>query len=135
LAVEKVLIFPGPLDVLWGVPSLLSNGVQGRISCRNYTHPAFQLISYSAYYSNLKVEANCSSETSVGFRRATRRCIPEDNDVYHYDVIRTLDEFQHNFWYSYARRKLRPFFILSVVRLSLLYCGHYWPIVPAPDDR
>jgi hypothetical protein len=28
------------------------------------------------------------------------------------------------------------FIILSGVRLeSAWYCGHYWPIVPAPDDR
>jgi hypothetical protein len=32
---------------------------------------------------------------------------------------------------------LRPrtvFFIASGVGLSALYCGHFWPIVPAPDD-
>jgi hypothetical protein len=29
----------------------------------------------------------------------------------------------------------RIFFIASGVGLSPLYCGHYWPIVPAPDDR
>jgi hypothetical protein len=27
------------------------------------------------------------------------------------------------------------FFIASRVGLSPLYCGHFWPIVPAPDDR
>jgi hypothetical protein len=27
------------------------------------------------------------------------------------------------------------FFIASGVGLSPLYCGHFWPIVPAPDDR
>jgi hypothetical protein len=26
------------------------------------------------------------------------------------------------------------FFIVSGVGLSPLYCGHFWPIVPAPDD-
>jgi hypothetical protein len=26
-------------------------------------------------------------------------------------------------------------FIFSGVELSPLYCGHFWPIVPAPDDR
>jgi hypothetical protein len=26
------------------------------------------------------------------------------------------------------------FFIASGVGLSPLYCGHFWPIVPAPDD-
>jgi hypothetical protein len=28
-----------------------------------------------------------------------------------------------------------PFFIASGVGLSPLYCGHFWPTVPAPDDR
>jgi hypothetical protein len=27
------------------------------------------------------------------------------------------------------------FFIASGVGLSPLYYGHFWPIVPAPDDR
>jgi hypothetical protein len=27
------------------------------------------------------------------------------------------------------------FFIASGLELSPLYCGHFWPIVPAPDDR
>jgi hypothetical protein len=30
---------------------------------------------------------------------------------------------------------LNIFFIASGVGLSLFYCGHFWPIVPAPDDR
>jgi hypothetical protein len=35
---------------------------------------------------------------------------------------------------------LRPtiaffFFVASGVGLSPLYCGHFWPVVPAPDDR
>jgi hypothetical protein len=31
--------------------------------------------------------------------------------------------------------ELIPLFFLSGVGLSPLYCGHFWPIVPAPDDR
>jgi hypothetical protein len=27
------------------------------------------------------------------------------------------------------------FFIAGGVGLNPLYCGHFWPIVPAPDDR
>jgi hypothetical protein len=27
------------------------------------------------------------------------------------------------------------YFIASGVGLSHVYCGHFWPIVPAPDDR
>jgi hypothetical protein len=40
--------------------------------------PDFTLVSCSAYFSTLKMEAMCSSETSFGFRRTTRRYIPED---------------------------------------------------------
>jgi hypothetical protein len=29
----------------------------------------------------------------------------------------------------------REFFIASGVGLSPLYCGHFWPTVPVPDDR
>jgi hypothetical protein len=32
-------------------------------------------------YSTLKIEAMCSSETSVGTQRTTRRHIPEDNTL------------------------------------------------------
>jgi hypothetical protein len=37
------------------------------------------LVSCSAYPSTLKMEAICSSETSVDFQRTTRRYIPEDS--------------------------------------------------------
>jgi hypothetical protein len=39
---------------------------------------AFTLVSYSAYSSNLKMEAISSSETPVGFQRTTRYYILED---------------------------------------------------------
>jgi hypothetical protein len=45
---------------------------------------AFVLVSYSAYSSTLKMEAICSSETSVDFQRATRRYIPEDSTLHPY---------------------------------------------------
>jgi hypothetical protein len=38
----------------------------------------FTLVSRLAYSSTLKMEATCSSVTSVDFQRATRRYIPED---------------------------------------------------------
>jgi hypothetical protein len=41
--------------------------------------PAFTLLSCSVYSSTLKMEAICSSETSVDFQRNTQRYIPEDN--------------------------------------------------------
>jgi hypothetical protein len=39
------------------------------------------LVSCSAYFLNLKMEAICSSETSVDFQRATRNYIPEDSTL------------------------------------------------------
>jgi hypothetical protein len=42
----------------------------------------FTLISCSVYSSTLKMEAICSSETSVGSQRTTRRCIPEDGALH-----------------------------------------------------
>jgi hypothetical protein len=43
---------------------------------------AFTLVSCSAYSSTLKMEAMCSSETSVDFQRTTRRYIPEDSTLH-----------------------------------------------------
>jgi hypothetical protein len=43
--------------------------------------PAFTLVSCSAYSSTLKMEAICSSETSVYFQRTTRRYMPEDGTL------------------------------------------------------
>jgi hypothetical protein len=40
--------------------------------------PALTLVSCSAYFSILKMEAICCSETSVDFQLTTRRYIPED---------------------------------------------------------
>jgi hypothetical protein len=42
--------------------------------------PTFTLISCSTY-STLKMEAVCSSETSVDFQRSTRRYVPEDSNL------------------------------------------------------
>jgi hypothetical protein len=39
---------------------------------------AFMLVSCSAYSQTLKMEATCSSGTSVDFQRSTRRYIPGD---------------------------------------------------------
>jgi hypothetical protein len=41
--------------------------------------PAFTLVSRSTYSSALKMEAACSSGTSVDFQQTTRRYIPEDS--------------------------------------------------------
>jgi hypothetical protein len=40
-----------------------------------------QVVSRSPYFSTLKMEAACSSETSVDIQRTTRRYIPEDRTL------------------------------------------------------
>jgi hypothetical protein len=45
------------------------------------------LISCSAYSFTLKLEAACSSETSVDFQRITRRYVPEDGSLCHKKVF------------------------------------------------
>jgi hypothetical protein len=42
------------------------------------------LVSCPAYFSTLKMEVICSSETSVDFQRTTRRYIPEDSTLHNY---------------------------------------------------
>jgi hypothetical protein len=44
---------------------------------RRISQAVFTLLSCLAYFSNLKMEATCSSETYVDFQRITRRYIPE----------------------------------------------------------
>jgi hypothetical protein len=41
----------------------------------------FTRVSCPAYFSNLKMGAICSSETSVDIQRTTRRYIPEDSTL------------------------------------------------------
>jgi hypothetical protein len=41
----------------------------------------FMLVSCLAYFSTVNTEATCSFETSVGFQRTIRRCIPEDKPL------------------------------------------------------
>jgi hypothetical protein len=45
---------------------------------------AFMLISCLAYFSTLKMEAACSSETPVDFQRTTWRYIPEDRTLHNH---------------------------------------------------
>jgi hypothetical protein len=44
----------------------------------------FTLVSCLSYSSTLKMEVTCSSETSVDFRRTTRRYIPEDRALHNH---------------------------------------------------
>jgi hypothetical protein len=92
-------------------PSLLSNGCR---KCSSFRRPkpaprlqcvavinhifwditpcssvaaCFMLVSSLAYSPTLKMQAICSSETSVGFRRPTRHHIPEDRTTLNSFVI------------------------------------------------
>jgi hypothetical protein len=44
--------------------------------------PAFKLVSCSAYSSTVKMETISSSETSVDFKRTTRRYVPQDSTLH-----------------------------------------------------
>jgi hypothetical protein len=45
---------------------------------------ACHLVSRSAYFSTLRMEVKCSSETSVHFQRSARRCIPEERNLHYH---------------------------------------------------
>jgi hypothetical protein len=45
---------------------------------------AFTLVSCSAYSLALKMEATCSSETSVDFQQTTQHYIPEDSTLHNH---------------------------------------------------
>jgi hypothetical protein len=47
--------------------------------------PAFTLISCSAYFPALKMEAICSAETSIDFQQTAWRYIPEDGTLQIYE--------------------------------------------------
>jgi hypothetical protein len=53
-----------------------------------------QSSAYSLYSSTLKIEAVCSSETSVDFKRTTRPYIPEERTVHNHGYE------NHRFYYS-----------------------------------
>jgi hypothetical protein len=51
---------------------------------RNILPPALTLLSCSAYFSTLKMEAICSSVTLVDFQWATQRYIPQDSTLHNH---------------------------------------------------
>jgi hypothetical protein len=53
--------------------------------------PAFTLVSCTAYSSTLKIEAICSSETSVHVQRATRRYIPGESTLPETNCLNTKE--------------------------------------------
>jgi hypothetical protein len=77
---------------------------------------SFTLVSCSAYSSTLKMEATCSSETSVDFHRTTRSYIPEVR-TFHNHRCENLKSYNGRevrksqfVFYSYTKyRKLLPF--------------------------
>jgi hypothetical protein len=78
-----------PFNVNWRFGETYRLYFQGRkISQARNIFNCFTLDSSLAYSSDLKMEATCSSETSVDFQRTTRRYIPEDNfSVTYYPFI------------------------------------------------
>jgi hypothetical protein len=118
----------------------------------------FTLVSYLACFSTLKMEATCSSEASVVIQRTTRCYIPEDRALHNYLCERLksykfvssllCNGFLTESKCYHRRYIIRALFVLkdwkAVFFFSFLgwsetestfYCGHYWPIVSAADDR
>jgi hypothetical protein len=59
--------------------------------------PALSLAYCSAYFSTLKMEAICSSETSVDFQRTTQRYIPEDSTLHNHRCENLKSHSPHSF--------------------------------------
>jgi hypothetical protein len=81
--------------------------LQGRRIASLCLPPAFALISCVAYSSILKMEAICSSETSVYFQRTTRRYIPEDKNSSRIVCIQSARSYCH-YWLLFTVRKIMP---------------------------
>jgi hypothetical protein len=75
---------------------------QAEQSARLCLPPVFTLVSCLAYSSTLKMEAKCSSETSVEFQRTTRRYIPEDNTLHAYTQFKAgfLNRWGTSHWWD-----------------------------------
>jgi hypothetical protein len=57
----------------------------------------FTLVSCLAYSSTMKMEATCSSETSVDFQRTTRHYIPEDKTLLKHCYRLSLERHKKSF--------------------------------------
>jgi hypothetical protein len=75
------------LDVPAALPSTPLPTEQN-LNFTSYIASAFTQVSCLAY-STMKMEAICSSETSVDFQRTTRRYIPEDSTLHIACIIQT----------------------------------------------
>jgi hypothetical protein len=73
----------------------------------------------------------CDGVTAEGFRLVTGFTEPlQIVTTSNYSAIANSHTQQFN-----TARTIVYFFIASWVGLSPLYCGHFWPIVPASDYR
>jgi hypothetical protein len=61
---------------------ILCNPKFRQVDCSAWYLTCFTLVSWLACYLTLKMEATCSSESSVDFQRTTRRYIPEDKTLH-----------------------------------------------------
>jgi hypothetical protein len=77
----------------------------------------FTLVSCLVYSSSVKMEAKCSSETSVDFQGTTRRYIPEDDTLHNHrcenlrsyifiSSVRMKNVLQRKIWYRYKSTDL-----------------------------
>jgi hypothetical protein len=82
--------------------------------------PAFALVSCSAYFSTLKMEAICSSETPVDFQRTTRHYIPEDSILI--DCCLLFNDVVLNAAWNGGKRNI--FTLLSIEIIARNYKGN-----------
>jgi hypothetical protein len=86
-----------------------------------WLQPAFTLVSCPAYSSTLKVEAICSSETSVEYQRVTWRYIPRDSTL-------SLSHLRPFFTDRLKASRIEQFDVLTLMcinPLSLKPSGYY----------
>jgi hypothetical protein len=91
--VYSVFVLGSGLAIGWsliqgGLPTVRGrNQSESRWQAEPCFPPACTLVSCLAYSSTLKMEAICSSETSVDFQRTTWRYIPEDRTLHMYNLF------------------------------------------------
>jgi hypothetical protein len=93
----------------------------------------FALVSWLTYFSTLRMEATCSSETSVDFQRTTRRYIPEDRTL-HNHLYENLKSYLLNIFNSIIFLERGTAFLRTCLAIFVLYlkcfqsvmqCGEY----------
>jgi hypothetical protein len=90
------------------------------------------LVSCSAYSSTLKMEAICSSETSVVFQRSTRLYIPEDStlqtkicsaNIFLLRIIPTLCVTQNRILFDFSKTDLDANSVLGLLHRVVSSAG------------